>query len=598
MLRFWRIVVCRKNSLVALPLALGIGLAACGPGATSEAPKGSAAQATAQSEVSTPAATQQPVANAASVAATDAGEAPAPELPVDAINEAILQSDFVALSQIQQLHKLAPADLQESWERLAVVMAPKTLIEGLNLLGVDTRVTGPKEYMFSFFLQCTAPLKENYDFLIVASVGPEHAHLITPSKPGGLYVTRQLLLDSNPTSNWRPGEYHVAHVKMASEIIPYSLRLQLQTRDEAGDWTGNHGEPLEIGWQTDSTQQPDYVKLARLQEEFRQNAQPSPAADAAYAERWARVTELMLPRTLGPGLEILASELRAAGGQQLIASFLLRATEKLSTDYHLSLTAQVRAEHTDRIEPSRPDGNFIRRAMPLYDYPTSQWKPGEPYVAQVVFESDTSIPYRLSLITQTRDAERRVEGNVGEGLDLGWHSDASKIPEMVRLYNLEEAWRDGGNYNETIAQAFAGRWKALTADAKPQPMNEEVEIVAVETKATGEKEYTFSFLLRAAKDVGQDYHLSVIAAVDQGHLQHITPTKEGANYITRPVLMYANPTSGWKAGEYHVAQLTLETELIPYELSVLLQTRDSEKRVSGSSGEVVALGWQADVAAQ
>jgi hypothetical protein len=166
------------------------------------------------------------------------------------------------------------------------------------------------------------------------------------------------------------------------------------------------------------------------------------------------------------------------------------------------------------------------------------------------------------------------------------------INDFIRLAALQEEYKGQPDRPKVVDKAFAGKWRALTSPMTPKTLVDGLDFLAVKTDQTGPREYTFSFLLHATNDLDADYHLSVTGKVEPNHARYIKPVKPGANFTRWGFSLYGNPTSKWGTDEFHVARFKVETEIIPYDISVRLHTRDATERWLADVGDVVELGWQ------
>jgi len=175
-------------------------------------------------------------------------------------------------------------------------------------------------------------------------------------------------------------------------------------------------------------------------------------------------------------------------------------------------------------------------------------------------------------------------------------ADIENAPDFVKLNEIQEKHKAGTHHSEVVKQALARKWMGLTTDMSPRTMVEGIDFLAVDAKVTGKEEYTFSFLLKSTAHLDTDYHLGIVARVDEGHIQYIKPNKAGEARVNWGISLYNDLTSKWNPGEYHVAQLKVKTTIIPYNLAVFMQTRNAQRRWSGNLGNKIELGWLADVA--
>lgn len=347
----------------------------------------------------------------------------------------------------------------------------------------------------------------------------------------------------------------------------------------------------------------DFVKLYALQQENEQGGKQSDPAGQAFADKWETLTKGMIPRTLTTGLDFLAVSTKATGDKEYTFSFLFRATADLKTNYHLNVYGTVCAYNAKYLQENQREDLYVQWNCYLTNEPTSQWKVGEYRVVQLKVDTEL-IPYSLRLDLVTRDEQLKWTGLVSL-LYLGWQWDVrdeksflSKVEACSDFATLHALAPTGPQMSALVAQAVERKWKTLTANLEPQTMIDGLDFLAIHTKATGEKEYTFSFLLRPTADLDTDYHLSITGKVDPSFRQYIKPTTPGGSFTTWALPLYSDPMSQWKAGEYHVAQLRVETKTIPFDMSVILQARDAQGNWTGNPGNRIALGWQADVSEQ
>lgn len=177
-------------------------------------------------------------------------------------------------------------------------------------------------------------------------------------------------------------------------------------------------------------------------------------------------------------------------------------------------------------------------------------------------------------------------------ITLRYLAEIEGITAFARLESLQEEYKGQPERSTVVEKAFTGKWRALTATMSPKTLVDGLDLLAVETDRTGPREYTFSFLLHTADALDTDYHLFITGKVEPNHVQYIEPAKPGANYARWALPLYGDPTSKWGADEYHVVRLKVKTENIPYDISVLLHTRDARSRWAANVGNVVELGWQ------
>ncbi len=346
----------------------------------------------------------------------------------------------------------------------------------------------------------------------------------------------------------------------------------------------------------------DFVSLYAEQQEYKADEKQSDARDREFAEKWATITKNMTPRKLTDGLEFLAVKTIATAENQYTFSFLLRPVKDISEDYHLLVQGQVFPSNVQYLPEQFKAKGYRTWAGIISDPPTSEWKPGEYYVVKARI-TDNLTPYNLQIVLHTRDNKNQWVANVGNTLPVGWQWDVfdekafvDRVNACTTFAGLYAQAPPGPEVSKTVAQALAAKWSALTSGMTPRSMIDGLDFLAVDTSITGDEEYTFSFLFRTTKDLDTDYHLNIVATVDPSFVQHIKPDKPDGLYTTWHGFLYNDPTSQWKPGECHVAQLKVETAIIPYHLTLMLQTRNEKREWTGNLGERLDLGWQADTA--
>jgi hypothetical protein len=357
---------------------------------------------------------------------------------------------------------------------------------------------------------------------------------------------------------------------------------------------------LEVSYKIESKD--NFVSLYAEQQDYKAGEEQSDAKDREFADRWAAITKDMTPRKLTEELEFLAVKTIATAANQYTYSFLLRPVENLSEDYHLLVQGHVFPANLQYLPEEFKATKYRTWAGIIRDVPTSEWKPGEFYVVNAKV-ADNLTPYNLQIVLHKRDNQNQWEANVGDLLPVGWQWDVFDEQAFVDRVNTCTTFAElyaqappGPEVSETVAKALAAKWSALTSGMSPTTMIDGLDFVAVNTNVTGEEEYTFSFLFRTTKDLDTDYHLNIVATVDPSFVQHIKPDKPDGLYTTWHGFLYNNPTSQWKPGECHVAQLKVETAIIPYHLTLMLQTRNEKREWTANPGERIDLGWQADTA--
>lgn len=345
----------------------------------------------------------------------------------------------------------------------------------------------------------------------------------------------------------------------------------------------------------------NFVALDELRRDFQKDGVASAELDAAVAARRDALVAEMTPRTLVDGLDLLDVVTRVTGKSEYTISLLFRPTKDLATDYHLSFDGFVHTANLKKLSEKNRERGLIKLPRKLADQPTSTWKAGQLYTVHTKAEVPL-IPYNLRLLAFS-PTEESFWNHVGQRLNLGWqwaYRDGSDFIRLVKdcrtpaeLFALAPA---GPRVNPAVQKAIDAKWAALTKDAKPQAMAEGLEFLALDTKATGEREYTFSFLVRATADLNADYIFSVIGGVDPGHVKHIRPAKPGANYAAWNFELKHDPVSAWKKDQYHVAQLVVESEIIPYDISLWVSPRGEDGKWDWEKkGKRIDLGWQADI---
>lgn len=345
----------------------------------------------------------------------------------------------------------------------------------------------------------------------------------------------------------------------------------------------------------------NFVVLDELHRNLQKDGLGSPALDVAVATRRDALVAAMTPRTLVDGLELLDVVTRVTGKSEYTISLLFRPTVDIATDYHLSFDGFVHTANLKQLSEKNRERGLIKLPRKLNDNPTSTWKKGQLYMVHTKAEVPL-IPYNLRLLAFS-PTEESFWNHVGQRLNLGWqwaYRDGSDFITLVKacktpaeLFALAPA---GPRVNPAVQKAIDTKWSALTKDAKPQTLVEGLEFIALDTKATGEREYTFSFLVRSTTDQNTDYIFSVIGGVDPGHVKHIRPAKPGATYAAWNFELRHDPVSSWKKDEYHVAQLVVESEIIPYDISLWVSPRGEDGKWDWDrKGKRIDLGWQADI---
>ncbi|MFP4501379.1 MAG: hypothetical protein ACLFTT_10310 [Candidatus Hydrogenedentota bacterium] len=345
----------------------------------------------------------------------------------------------------------------------------------------------------------------------------------------------------------------------------------------------------------------DFTALYALQKEYEAGGKKDRAVQRALAERWAAITQNMKPSPLVDGLDFLAVDTRVTAPNEYTFSFLLRPVAALTTDYHLKVFGLVFPQNMDRLPGGGDNARHPTWTQDVTNPPTSAWRTGTYQVVQMKVNT-ALVPYNLVLSLRAQTGAGEMYTEAGNRLLLGWqwayaNEDAfiAKVEACESFADLYALAPPGPKVSGAVAKAIEKQWKKFAAGMKPRPMVKGLHILGVDTEATGENEYTFSFLFKATQDITQDYHLSIRAEVDESHIRHIEPAAPGAAHVKWSVLLYRDPTSLWRAGEYHVVQRTVKTPLIPYNLLVILQNRDEEGKVVGNPGNQVRLGWQADL---
>jgi len=171
--------------------------------------------------------------------------------------------------------------------------------------------------------------------------------------------------------------------------------------------------------------------------------------------------------------------------------------------------------------------------------------------------------------------------------------------DFVSLHALEKECGQREGQSNALTEAIDDRFEALTDGIEPQTLTEGLDFIDVNVKATGDKEYTFSFLLKSTAVLDTDYHLTFVGKVDESHILRLPENVQKLGRQTWAIVIKENPTSTWKPGEYHVLQKKVKTEFIPYDLSITLELRDTStpgNKSLGSVGNWLKLGWVAGVA--
>ena len=347
----------------------------------------------------------------------------------------------------------------------------------------------------------------------------------------------------------------------------------------------------------------DFAALYALQQEYKQGAEQSEAVDRDFDSKWQAITKGMKPRTLIEGLDFLAVKTKATGEQEYTFSFLLRPTADLDTNYHLTVLGSVFGPNAQFLPEAQRERMYAGWNRVLNDDPTSQWKRGECHVVHLKAKTDSLIPYNLQLFLHTRTEQNKWASNVETRLSLGWQWDipdgASFLAKIEACGDFEELYAlapAGPKLPTPMAQAVEKKWKALTAGMSPQNMIEGLDLLDLDTRATGDEEYTFTVLLQSTEDLADDYryyHLSVVGLLDQSHMRLANP---GKKYISWALLFYDNPMSQWKSGDYHVAQLKAPIgRIVPLDIQITLEKRNAQRRSEGSIGDTIRLGWRTDL---
>ncbi|HOE65998.1 MAG TPA: hypothetical protein PLO62_05690 [Candidatus Hydrogenedentes bacterium] len=526
-------------------------------------------------------------------------------------------NDFVALYERQRrarqngdVSEATDRDFDAQWKALTERMTPQLLIDGVEFLAVDVKATGEREYTFSFLFRSTKDLDTDYHLSVLAGVSSSHIDLLPEAdRARQRSQWTRLLKKDEATSHWKQNECHVVSLKVSTALIPYNLRLFLHTRDPQGHWTADVGQILPLGWQWAVFDEKPFLSkieacndFAALYELVAASLPASKAIAQAVDERWKVLTQGVEPKPLIDGLDCLGVETQATGEQEYTFSFLFRCAKDIDVDYHLSVQGYVFPSNIARLPERDQERGYAQWTRVLRgEEATSRWKQGEHHVVRLSVPTEL-IPYNLRLFLHTRDQQGVWVADVGQTLALGWQwaafdetSFLAKLEacnDYATLYAMAPA---ALHIPESLKKAIGAKWETLTRNATPQPMVAGLDCLGVQTKAIGDKEYAFSFLFRAATDMRVDYHMSVVGRVDPGHLRYIEPSRPGANYASWMLFLYDDPTSLWKAGEYHVAQLRVKTALIPFDISAVLQTRDAQRKWTGDHGNRLELGWQADI---
>ncbi|MBX3175993.1 MAG: hypothetical protein KF886_01405 [Candidatus Hydrogenedentes bacterium] len=371
--------------------------------------------------------------------------------------------------------------------------------------------------------------------------------------------------------------------------------------ETARDAAAEADEPLPEGGIFADIAAANFVALHALQREYEAGGETTAAVDEAFAARWKSIAEKVKPKTLVPNLEFLDIATRVSGKEEYTYSILFRPTADLDTNYHLAFDGSVLPSNARFLEGKHQERAMVKFRRRMDDHPTSTWKKGRYYVVEAKSEFPL-IPYNL-LMMAFSPTEEEFWTQVGERLSLGWQWAAAdedaflaKVEACASPLALYEIAPPGPVLTERLRKAIDARWAALSAGMTSQKLHDGLELLALETKATGAKEYTFSFLIRSTRDISTEYILTVLGRVDAGHVQHIKPQEPGATHTSWYINLRHDPTFTWKAGEYHVAPLTIETEIIPYNISVWASPRGEGTRWDWDrKGPIIDLGWQADV---
>jgi hypothetical protein len=346
----------------------------------------------------------------------------------------------------------------------------------------------------------------------------------------------------------------------------------------------------------------NFASVHSLERDYAKRNTQSEAMDQAFAEKWVEVTKNLQPQTLHEGVDLLGVHTLATGDEEYTLHFLFRPSADIADDYHLSVQGHVLPANMNALpEADQKRGYVALRGILRDESATSNWKEGELRVVRVRHKG-ALVPLNVRLNLHTRDGNK-FGANVGEQLTIGWQwavadekaflKTIERCDDFATLYAIAPT---GPELSPALSGALDKKWKAITAEATPQAISDDLEYISVSSNVSGKKEYTFSFLFRPKSDLDTDYHMTVVARVDESHKQHIKAVKPGGTYTNWPVLLYSDPTSSWKAGEYRVAQYRVDTEIIPFDLSISLHTRGGKKEFTGTVGTKLELGWQADVA--
>lgn len=358
--------------------------------------------------------------------ATKKPEAKAPVDGPEVLAEIAAANNVVKLHRLIQTYKergvisvATGKAIDDKWKNLTTGMVSKTLIDGLDILSVDSNVTGAKEITFSFLLHSTKKLDTDYHLTVWGSVTPENLQFIKPFKPDALSTQWYLLFGADPTSQWKPGEYHVAQLRVVSENIPYNIKVRLHTRNADNVWSGSSGNYVEMGWQVADTS--DFVKLYMIEKEYNHSGKRTSETTQALRDKWKNLTAKMTPKNLIQGLDILTVDTKVTGKKELTFSFLLHTTSDLSTDYHLTVWGKVAPEHMQLIKEFQPKSLSTEWSLLINDDPTSKWKADQYRVVQLKVSSEI-IPYNLKVRLHNRDSKGTWSGSPGNYAELGWQT--------------------------------------------------------------------------------------------------------------------------------------------------------------------------------
>jgi len=353
---------------------------------------------------------------------------------------------------------------------------------------------------------------------------------------------------------------------------------------------------------TDETQPRDaLIDLSDLYAEYASKQKEAAVINQAFAGQWEDLTANTVPRPLAPGIEFLQMQTKATGDREYSFYFLLRTTAEIGTDFHLVLLGAPLHSNEKYLPRVFQKNGAAQWNLNLIQEPTSCWRKGEYRVLRLKAETSL-VPYSLRLLLVTRNPALQWVDTAGE-IVLGWQwatrsetDMISQIKSCTSFWDLFALAPPGPSMSKPLSHAVGEKWRDLTSHMPPRSMVDGVEFLTLKTDATGEREYTFSFLLRATKTPTLDYDLKILGVKDAGTQEQPRPTNSDSTYAAWSLrLSRSDPSSLWKPGEYHVAQLTVDTELIPYDVRFWLVTRDEKGALTGNCGNKIYVGWQAAI---